>query len=96
MVTNLVANAIDAMAAGGSLRVELSRVITARPGSARPPSSYVRLDVEDTGSGMTPEVAAHVFEPFYTTKATGSGTGLGLSVVDGIVPRPRRLGLDHQ
>ena len=87
ILTNLVANAIDAMPDGGKLRVELRRVVESHPGTMRPQGPYVRVDVADSGTGMPPEVVAHAFEPFFTTKGTGSGsgTGLGLSVVDGIV-----------
>lgn len=85
VLTNLIANAIDAMAQGGALRVALRRVVESHPGTTRAASPHVRIDVEDNGAGMSPEVLAHAFEPFFTTKETGSGTGLGLSVVDGIV-----------
>jgi two-component system cell cycle sensor histidine kinase/response regulator CckA len=73
-LANLVLNARDATAKGGSVVVELELV----PGS-------VRLKVSDTGQGMSPDTLAHVFEPFFTTKPTGEGSGLGLSVVQGIV-----------
>jgi CheY-like chemotaxis protein len=49
------------------------------------PGKFVRLRVEDTGHGMTPEVIQHIFEPFFSTKGPGKGTGLGLSVVYGII-----------
>jgi two-component system, NtrC family, sensor kinase len=83
--TNLIANAIHAMPSGGALRIKLRRVVEARPRGTQHAAHYIRLDVEDTGSGMTPEVVAHALEPFFTTKEPGVGTGLGLSVVDGIV-----------
>ena len=71
---NLFNNALDAMRAGGELRVE-----TAREASA------VRVDFSDTGTGMTEEVRAHIFDPLYTTKERGRGTGLGLVVVRQVV-----------
>jgi signal transduction histidine kinase len=84
VVMNLSINARDAMPAGGRLRIELANVVVA-DGALRPPAikpgRFVRLSVGDTGSGMTPEVAARIFEPFFTTKDEGRGTGLGLAMV---------------
>lgn len=80
VLMNLALNARDAMPEGGELRVRLERVE-----DPQTMEGEAGLVVEDTGVGMTPEVMARVFEPFYTTKERGEGTGLGLSVVHGIV-----------
>lgn len=79
---NLALNARDAMPAGGELRLA-ARNADADDREALPPGRYVLLSVSDDGSGIAPEVAEHVFEPFYTTKGVGQGTGLGLSQVHG-------------
>jgi CheY-like chemotaxis protein len=73
---NLVVNARDAMTGRGRGRV------TVRVGAT---DDHAVLEVVDTGSGMAPEVVARVFEPYFTTKAVGKGTGLGLATVHGIV-----------
>jgi len=78
VLVNLVVNARDAMPGGGEL------VIRTRA-SDRSGSPVAVLMVEDSGSGMTEDVRAHIFEPFYTTKPLGQGTGLGLATVYGIV-----------
>jgi PAS domain S-box-containing protein len=88
VLLNLVANARDAMPDGGRVTISTSQVSSngTRPArSTLPPGSYVELSVADTGSGMSPDVQAHLFEPFFTTKPVGSGTGLGLATVHGIV-----------
>ena len=89
IVMNLVVNAQDAMSTGGKLVIETAWAdldhtprYHVRP---IPPGEYVRLSVSDTGCGMSPEVQAHIFKPFFTTKDEGKGTGLGLSTVFGIV-----------
>ncbi len=76
VVLNLAINARDAMPAGGTLRISVTRGEEA--GAAR-------LAVADTGIGMSPEIRSRVFEPFFTTKTREQGTGLGLSVLHGIV-----------
>lgn len=86
---NLAVNAMDAMSEGGKIIIETERAILdeefckthlgARPGE------YVLLTISDTGHGMDKEILEHVFEPFYTTKEVGKGTGLGLAMVYGIV-----------
>ncbi len=93
VVLNLVLNARDALPGGGTIRVETATERIDAPGSAHGqsivPGAYVRLQVQDNGSGMTPEAQAHLFEPFFTTKSVGEGTGLGLAFVFGIA-RQRR------
>jgi two-component system, NtrC family, sensor kinase len=90
VVTNLVMNAIQAMPEGGTVNVTVSRK------SARPPwqveeseSPYLCICIQDQGRGILPEHLPHIFEPFYTTKGIGEGTGLGLSVSYGIIEEHR-------
>jgi PAS domain S-box-containing protein len=91
VIINLVANARDATGTDGLVRIDTGRVEELRPEqlAERPDDlssgPFVRLSVRDNGTGMSPEVAARVFEPFFTTKPVGQGTGLGLSMVYGIV-----------
>jgi PAS domain S-box-containing protein len=89
VVMNLCTNAIHAMEHGGTLgvrleRAQLSRNRTLARGTLTA-GPYVRLSVSDTGAGIAPEVLERMFDPFFTTKEIGEGTGLGLSVVHGIV-----------
>ena len=90
VIMNLCTNAAHAMRRrGGSISVELSVLSFSSAGDAPDPAmspgSYARLSVMDTGVGISPEILDHIFDPFFTTKAAGEGTGLGLSVVHGIV-----------
>jgi len=89
MLMNLVVNARDAMPGGGRLEVKIGqrelRQSEAAGGVTIPPGRWVLLSVRDTGSGMDLETLARVFEPFYTNKERGKGTGLGLAMVHGIV-----------
>jgi signal transduction histidine kinase len=79
---NLAVNAQQAMPAGGALRLSTSLVAD---GAGPASGAWVLVEVADTGTGMTAEVKAKAFEPFYTTKPVGEGTGLGLSQVYGFV-----------
>ena len=89
ILMNLAVNARDAMPAGGTLRIVTERVeigdayVESHPWAR--PGPHVRLLVADDGAGMDRKTLAHIFEPFYTTKAVGRGTGLGLAIVYGIV-----------
>jgi len=74
VLINLVMNSLHAMPEGGRLRLSLARE-----------NSHVRLGVSDTGHGMPEEIRSKVFDPFFTTKDFGKGTGLGLTVVKGII-----------
>ncbi len=86
VVLNLVTNARDSMPEGGVLTISTCRVrIEADSGLELDEGEYATLRVEDTGCGMTPEVASSAFEPFFTTKDDNVATGLGLSSVYGMV-----------
>jgi two-component system cell cycle sensor histidine kinase/response regulator CckA len=89
ILMNLTVNARDSMPQGGRIIIEASEVtldesfLQEHPGSKKGP--HVCLSFSDTGEGMAPEVLERIFEPFYTTKDVGKGTGLGLAMVYGIV-----------
>jgi PAS domain S-box-containing protein len=85
MLLNLVVNARDAMPRGGRLSIETSNAYSRPDIAGAPEGEYVCLVVRDTGHGIAGEHLSRVFEPFFTTKEPGQGSGLGLSMVHGIV-----------
>ncbi|HRN52258.1 MAG TPA: ATP-binding protein, partial [Gemmatimonadaceae bacterium] len=86
VVLNLVVNARDAIAGRGEIGLRLRRIAASEDRPARAPTGeWVLLQVSDSGSGMSAEVQARVFEPYFTTKPESRGTGLGLAVVQGVV-----------
>jgi len=84
---NLCINARDAMPEGGTLLIVTENIVLGEEAGGYDllPGAYVRLEVRDTGTGMTREVIDHAFDPFFTTKPVGVGTGLGLSTMYGFV-----------
>jgi two-component system cell cycle sensor histidine kinase/response regulator CckA len=89
IIVNLAVNARDAMRQGGRLTISAVNTVLGGDAASRlvdiEPGDCVRLRISDTGTGMTDEVQAHLFEPYFTTKERGKGTGLGLATVYGIV-----------
>ncbi len=89
VIVNLAVNGRDAMPKGGTMTIRTKNLpgseVAAFGYSPLPEVDYVMIEVADTGSGMSPEVQAKIFEPFFSTKDVGKGTGLGLSTVYGIV-----------
>jgi CheY-like chemotaxis protein len=84
IVLNLCINARDAMPAGGKLTLSARNETLVGATAGLPSGNYLLIEVADTGTGMTPEVLARIWDPFFTTKAEGQGTGLGLAMVRGI------------
>lgn len=88
-IANLANNARDAMPRGGRLLIATRTTYLDQDYAVHhpevAPGNYVVIEVTDSGEGMSPEIVAHIFEPFYTTKAPGKGTGLGLSMVFGFM-----------
>jgi two-component system cell cycle sensor histidine kinase/response regulator CckA len=88
VIMNLAVNARDAMPHGGRLTIETSEIVLEPndlPVSDLQPGCFVQIRMTDTGTGISPEVQSRMFEPFYTTKEVGHGTGLGLATAYGII-----------
>lgn len=90
---NIIINARDAMSGNGHLTIETANVVLDKAACEKihdiEPGEYVCLSVRDDGEGMPPEQLEHIFEPFYTTKEQGKGTGLGLAMVFGFIQRSK-------
>jgi signal transduction histidine kinase/CheY-like chemotaxis protein len=84
-LVNLCLNSVDAIAGEGAIEIELRAATLTEELAGAPPGAYVAMSVRDTGSGMTETTRQRMFEPFYTTKPQGLGTGLGLAMVYGAV-----------
>jgi signal transduction histidine kinase len=85
VLTNLLTNAMQAMPKGGDIEVTVEELETEPPtGVHAPRGNYARIAVKDQGEGIEPDDLPHLFEPFFTRKSEGEGTGLGLAVVEGI------------
>jgi signal transduction histidine kinase/ActR/RegA family two-component response regulator len=89
IIMNLALNARDAMPNGGNLHIEIKHCTVQSPKTASHPQvgvgNWIVITVTDTGTGIPPDVLPHIYEPFFTTKAPGKGSGLGLAQVWGIV-----------
>ncbi|HEX2582427.1 MAG TPA: ATP-binding protein [Dongiaceae bacterium] len=89
VIVNLVVNGRDAMPDGGELTIRTANVAIKLPqrcgDDVMPPGDYVLVEIEDTGTGIPPDTVGRIFEPFFSTKSPGAGTGLGLSTVYGIM-----------
>ena len=88
LIINLCTNATQAMHDKGVLKIGLTEINLTKDSAnqlGKEPGSYIRLSVSDTGEGMDPATIDRIFDPFYTTREVGQGTGMGLSVVHGIV-----------
>jgi signal transduction histidine kinase len=89
VITNLALNARDAMPEGGTLTIATENIdLDPAAAASLPgihPGAFIRVAVSDTGSGMSEEVQLHAFEPFFSTKPSSEGTGLGLATAYGIV-----------
>ena len=85
VLTNLMINGIQAMPDGGRIQIRFASVTASSPDDPEAnEGAYVRMDVEDEGTGISDEDLGRLFDPFFTTKDVGEGTGLGLSVAYGL------------
>jgi two-component system, NtrC family, sensor kinase len=84
VLVNLVTNAIQAMPEGGHIAIELDRIARPAPGGG-PDRPWIQIAVHDQGPGVAPELRDEIFQPFFTSKEVGQGTGLGLAVCTDIV-----------